>query len=69
MRQFQDLGHIGVVVIGDYTAQIGDPSGQNESRPSLSSEDVKRNSQKYLEQVYKVVDPKKTEVRISVGVV
>lgn len=63
MRQFQDLGHIGVVVIGDYTAQIGDPSGKNESRPSLSSEDVKRNSQKYLEQVYKVVDPKKTEVR------
>ncbi len=63
MRQFQDLGHIGVVVIGDYTAQIGDPSGKNESRPTLSAEQVKENAQSYLEQVYKILDPKQTEVR------
>lgn len=65
MRQFQELGHIGVVVIGDYTARIGDPSGKSESRKSLSEEEVKFNAQKYLEQVFKVVDPKKTEVRFQ----
>lgn len=65
MRQFQDLGHCGIVVIGDYTAQIGDPTGKTESRPALSSEEVKNFSQKYMEQIYKVVDPKKTEVRFQ----
>lgn len=65
MRQFQDLGHIGVVVIGDYTARIGDPTGKTESRKPLTAEDVENNAKKYLEQVYKVVDPKKTEVRFQ----
>lgn len=65
MRQFQELGHTGVVVIGDYTARIGDPSGKSESRKSLTEEEVKFNAAKYLEQVYKVVDPKKTEVRFQ----
>lgn len=65
MRQFQELGHIGVVVIGDYTARIGDPTGKSESRKSLTQEEVKLNSQKYLDQVYKVVDPSKTEVRFQ----
>lgn len=63
MRQFQDLGHTGVVIIGDYTASIGDPTGKNESRQSLNLEQVKKNAEKYLEQVFTVVDPKKTEVR------
>lgn len=63
MRQFQELGHIGVVVIGDYTAQIGDPSGKNESRPSLSAEQTKINAQKYFEQVSTVLIKDKTEVR------
>ena len=63
MRRFQDLGHIGVIVIGDYTAQIGDPTGKNESRPHLSAEDVKRNAEKYMEQMYYVLDRDKTEVR------
>lgn len=62
MRQFQDLGHTGVVIIGDYTAQIGDPTGRHESRQALSIEQVKKNAEKYLEQVYTVLDPAKTEV-------
>ena len=62
MRQFQDFGHIGVVIIGDYTASIGDPSGKNESRPPLDGDTVKKNAQKYMEQIYTVLDPDKTEV-------
>ena len=63
MRRFQDLGHVGVIVIGDYTAQIGDPTGKNESRPHLSAEEVKQNAKKYMEQLYHVLDKDKTEVR------
>ena len=63
MRQFQDMGHKGVVIIGDYTAQIGDPTGKNESRPSLTHEDTKANAEKYMEQVYYVLDKEKTEIR------
>jgi len=63
MRQFQDLGHTGVVVIGDYTAQIGDPTGKVESRPALTPEDTKKNAQKYLEQISCVLDMNRTEVR------
>jgi len=62
MRQFQDLGHIGVVIIGDYTASIGDPTGKNESRPPLTADQVKENARRYMEQMYTVLDPKKTEV-------
>jgi tyrosyl-tRNA synthetase len=65
MRQFQDLGHTGVVIIGDYTAQIGDPSGKNESRPPLSAEQAKANAKRYMEQVFTVLDEKKTEVRFQ----
>lgn len=63
MRQFQDLGHIGVIIIGDFTAQIGDPTGRDESRPPLTAEAVKKNSEKYMEQLYTVLIPEKTEVR------
>lgn len=62
MRQFQDLGHIGVVIIGDYTASIGDPSGKDVSRASLSAEEVRLNARTYLEQVYTVLDKGRTEV-------
>lgn len=65
MKQFQDLGHQAVVIIGDYTAQIGDPTGKNESRPSLSADQVKINGQKYFEQVATVLDKTKTEVRFQ----
>ncbi len=63
MRQFQDLGHTGVIIIGDFTAQIGDPTGKNETRPPLTAEQVKINSEKYMEQLYTVLDKDKTEVR------
>ncbi|HNZ89239.1 MAG TPA: tyrosine--tRNA ligase [Candidatus Cloacimonas acidaminovorans] len=63
MRQFQDLGHIGVIIIGDFTAQIGDPTGRDESRPPLSAEQVKRNSEKFMEQLYTVLKKEQTEVR------
>jgi tyrosyl-tRNA synthetase len=62
MRQFQDLGHVGVVIIGDYTASIGDPTGKNESRPSLSAEEIQQNAKKYMDQVYTVLDREKTEI-------
>jgi tyrosyl-tRNA synthetase len=63
MRQLQDLGHIGVVVIGDYTARIGDPSGKDSTRPALTAEYVHENAQKYMEQLYTVLDRTRTEVR------
>lgn len=65
MRQFQDLGHKAVLIIGDYTARVGDPSGQNKTRPVLSPEEIDRNAQTYIEQAGKVLDlsPEKFEVR------
>ncbi|MBF0300426.1 MAG: tyrosine--tRNA ligase [Oligoflexia bacterium] len=63
MREFQDLGHIGVVIIGDYTAQIGDPSGKNETRPPLTAEETNRNASTYMEQIFTVLDKNKTEIR------
>ena len=63
MREFQDLGHIGVIIIGDFTAQIGDPTGRDESRPPLTAEQVKINSEKYMEQLFTVLDRSRTEVR------
>ncbi|MCK4312265.1 MAG: tyrosine--tRNA ligase [Candidatus Cloacimonetes bacterium] len=63
MRDFQDLGHIGVIIIGDFTAQIGDPSGLDETRPHLSKEQVKNNAEKYMEQLYTVLDKNRIEVR------
>ncbi len=63
MREFQDLGHTGVIIIGDFTAQIGDPTGRDESRPPLTAEMVKTNSEKYMEQLFTVLDPAKTEIR------
>lgn len=65
MRQFQNLGHKGIVIIGDYTARIGDPTGRNEARPSLTQAQVEINAKKYMEQVYKVVDPNQTEVHFQ----
>ncbi len=62
LRQFQDLGHLAILIVGDWTAQIGDPSGQSVTRPMLSAEEVKANAQTYLRQFYKVVDPARTQV-------
>ncbi|MFC2013704.1 tyrosine--tRNA ligase [Chloroflexota bacterium] len=63
LRQFQELGHQVILIVGDWTAQIGDPSGASVTRPMLSAEQVKINAETYMKQFFKVVDKKKTEVR------
>ncbi|OIO60464.1 MAG: tyrosine--tRNA ligase [Verrucomicrobia bacterium CG_4_10_14_3_um_filter_43_23] len=65
LRQFQELGHQAVLIIGDYTAMIGDPSGRSATRPVLSTEEVQINAKTYLDQVFKVLDKDKTEVRYN----
>ncbi|MCE5202963.1 MAG: tyrosine--tRNA ligase [Actinomycetia bacterium] len=62
LRQFQDLGHMVVLIIGDFTALIGDPSGRNTTRPALSREQIETNAQTYVAQAFKVLDPAKTEL-------
>ena len=63
MRDFQDLGHTGVIIIGDFTARIGDPTGRDESRPPLTAEQTRENAATYMEQLYTVLDKDKTEIR------
>ena len=65
LRQLQNIGHKVVVIVGDWTAQIGDPSGKSSTRPMLTSEQVKLNAETYLKQFFKVVDKDKTEVRLQ----
>lgn len=65
MRQFQDLGHQIVFLIGDFTGRIGDPTGKNVTRKPLTEEEVLVNAQTYKEQVFKILDPDKTEVRFN----
>lgn len=62
MRQFQDLGHQAIVVIGDFTASIGDPTGRNTTRPPLKREEILRNAKTYQEQVFKILLPEKTQI-------
>ena len=63
LRAFQDLGHTAVLVIGDYTARVGDPSGRSKTRPLLSPHEIEANTRTYLEQAYLVLDRDRTEVR------
>jgi tyrosyl-tRNA synthetase len=63
LSQFQKLGHHVILIVGDWTARIGDPSGESATRPMLSAEEVKANAQTYMQQFFKVVDREKTEVR------
>ena len=63
LRQFQELGHQVVLIVGDWTAQIGDPSGESQTRPMLSPEEVRANAETYMQQFFKVVDREKTELR------
>src|SRR6266702_3664680 len=65
LRQFQILGHKAVFLVGDFTAMVGDPTGQSETRPPLSREQVNANAKTYLDQVFKILDPKKTEIRYN----
>jgi len=63
LRQFQDLGHQVVLIVGDWTAQIGDPSGQSQIRSMLTADEVKANAETYMAQFFKVVEREKTEIR------
>ncbi|HYW65773.1 MAG TPA: tyrosine--tRNA ligase [Candidatus Dormibacteraeota bacterium] len=65
LKHFQDMGHTAVFLVGDFSAMIGDPTGQSETRPPLSREQVDLNAKTYLAQVYKILDPEKTEVRYN----
>jgi tyrosyl-tRNA synthetase len=65
LKHFQDLGHTAVFLIGDFSAMIGDPTGVSETRPPLTREQVEANAKTYLEQVFKVLDREKTEVRYN----
>jgi tyrosyl-tRNA synthetase len=65
LKHFQDLGHTAIFLIGDFSAMIGDPTGRSETRPPLSREEVNANAETYLAQVFKLLDPRKTEVRYN----
>ncbi|MBS1257768.1 MAG: Tyrosine--tRNA ligase [Candidatus Scalindua arabica] len=65
LRNFQELGHTAVLIIGDYTAIVGDPSGVNKTRPQLSHEDIMKNTRTYLDQIGKILDINKTEIRYN----
>src|SRR5271156_1524153 len=65
LKHFQDMGHTAVFLIGDFSAMIGDPTGVSETRPPLTREQVDANAKTYLEQVFKILDREKTEVRYN----
>jgi tyrosyl-tRNA synthetase len=65
MRAFQDEGHIGVLIVGDYTARIGDPSGASAERPILPPEEIDRMAERFFESAYTILDPERTEVRFN----
>src|SRR5690242_2174511 len=65
MKHFQDLGHTVIFMIGDNTALIGDPTGRNITRPPMTREEINRNAETYKAQVFKILNPAKTEVRFN----
>ena len=65
LKHFQDLGHIVIFLIGDFTGMIGDPTGRSATRPPLSAEELMKNAKTYMEQVYKILSPRTTEVRFN----
>jgi len=65
MRAFQDEGHTGVLIVGDYTTRIGDPSGRSAERPILSDEEIDRNAKTYVDQALQILDPERTEIRFN----
>jgi tyrosyl-tRNA synthetase len=65
MRAFQDEGHVGVLIIGDYTTRIGDPSGRSSERPVLSDGEIEANAKTYLDQAMVILDPDRTEIRYN----
>lgn len=65
MRRFQDLGHTAIFLIGDFTGMIGDPTGKNVTRQPLTEEEIQANAKTYADQVFKILDPERTEVRFN----
>src|SRR5881227_3067343 len=65
LKHFQDLGHTVIFLIGDFTGMIGDPTGRSATRPQLSAEELMQNAKTYMEQVYKILSPRTTEVRFN----
>jgi len=65
MRQFQDMGHNVIFLIGDFTARIGDPTGRQKIRPPLTEEQIVQNTKTYFEQVGRILDPKKVTIRFN----
>src|SRR6202171_5557537 len=65
MRAFQDEGHTGVLIVGDYTTRIGDPSGRSAERPVLDPEEIDRNAKRFFEHASTIIDPERTEVRFN----
>jgi tyrosyl-tRNA synthetase len=65
MAAFQRAGHVGVLIVGDYTTRIGDPSGRSSTRPVLSDEEIDRNAQRYFEHASTIIDPERTELRFN----
>ncbi|HET8654195.1 MAG TPA: tyrosine--tRNA ligase [Longimicrobiaceae bacterium] len=65
LRDFQELGHEVIFVVGDYTAMVGDPTGRNEQRPRLSADEVAENARSYADQVFRILDPKRTRVEFN----
>src|ERR1043166_2283156 len=65
LRAFQELGHVVIILIGDFTGLIGDPSGKSATRPQLTREEINANAETYKEQIFKLLDPDKTEIRFN----
>ncbi|MGH3110860.1 MAG: tyrosine--tRNA ligase, partial [Gaiellaceae bacterium] len=65
LRAFQDAGHIAVLIVGDYTARIGDPSGRSKERPVFPDEVLDRNAKHFAKQAYRILDPERTEIRFN----
>jgi tyrosyl-tRNA synthetase len=65
LREFQDAGHVAVLVIGDWTARVGDPSGRTSTRPMLTADEIERNAATYRDQAFRILDPERTEIRAN----
>src|SRR6202035_1191983 len=66
LRQFQDLGHLAVLIIGDFTSMVGDPSGRSTARPMLTQDEVLANAETYKSQAYKILDPDRLETVFNI---
>ncbi len=65
LKEFQELGHVAVLIVGDFTGKIGDPSGRSKTRPQLTDEEVKTNLERYSEQIFRILNPERTEFKLN----